>query len=170
MKRSLLPTSALALVAALALLAAGCGEKSEPDPASVPNAPTPVPSSTPAITFVKGGGIAGISQKLVISSDDVVTASLERGQPLERIEANAQLVSTARKYLSELDFADLDLPPAAPAADEFTYSITYGTENVSGGDTQLRTNQDLSQAIGALDAILATAGESGTQGASQPPG
>ena len=164
--RRLLPIALLLLALAAALLASGCGEKDEPNLAKVPDATTttPAPQESPQITFVKGGGIAGVAQRLVITQDDVVSASLERGQALKQIKAEPQLVATARRYLSQLDFSDLGLPPAQPAADEFTYSITYGTEHVAGGETQLRENRTLSQAIGALDAILAGATETEQQG------
>ena len=62
MRRSLLTT----FPAAFALLAAGCGEKSEPDPNSVPDAPA---ETDAPIIFVKGGGIAGIAQKLLITKE-----------------------------------------------------------------------------------------------------
>ena len=157
MRRALLPIL-LALLAAAALLAAGCGEKSEPDLKSVPEAPV---DANPPIGFLKGGGIAGIAEKLLINKDDDAYASFEREQQVKAIEADPKLIATARRYLSEIDFASLDLPPAPPAPDEFTYSITYGDEHVSGSETQLRENRELSQAIGALDAILASAAETG---------
>jgi len=168
LRRSLLTTfpAALALLAVFALLAAGCGEKSEPDPNSVPDAPaeTDVP-----IIFAKGGGIAGIAQKLLITKEDEAFASFESEAPVKAIKADPQLIATARRYLSQIDFASLDLQPAPPVPDEFTYSITYGTERVAGGETQLRENRELSQAIGALDAILAGAAET-EQTSSAPAG
>ena len=168
MRRPFLPTVPvfLALLAALGLLGAGCGEKSEPDPSSVPDPPA---AATAPISFAKGGGIAGISQRLLITKEGRAFASLQRDEPLQAIAAAPRLIATARRYLGELDFANLDLPPAQPVADEFTYVVTYGDQRVAGGETQLRENRELSQAIGALDAILAGAAGNGPSG-SKPSG
>jgi hypothetical protein len=152
MRRLRLLPIALGLFAlAATLLVAGCGEKSEPDLASVPDSESGIP---PAIVFTKGGGIAGLSEKLEISPTDIVRASYANGEPLKQIGFETAQLGKAREAVAAIDFAALDVPPGPPGADEFSYSLAYGPDRIAGSETALSSDPSLARAIAALSAIL----------------
>ena len=135
------------LTALLAIAALGCGEKEEPDPGEV----TPE-----AITYQHSGGIAGISEVVEISPDDVVSVSLNHEEPHE-IHVDPALVAEARRAVEAIDFDSIEIPEVPPIADGFGTLIALGDQEISGGDEQLSEFEELRPARSAFDAIIGQA-------------
>ena len=150
MNRTLQITLALLALAA-AILTTGCGEKSEPDLSSISDSTSDIPST---IAFTKGGGIAGVAEKLVISPTDIVRASYANGEPLKQIPFETGQLDKARDAVAAIDFDTLEVPSVPPGADEFSYSLAYGADRVAGSESALTQDPSLARAIGALGTML----------------
>jgi len=136
------------LVLLSASLLAACGEKEEPDPAGV--------KEPLAISYSRGGGIAGVQQRVEITAEDEVLVSLD-GEQLHGAGVDAALATEARRAVESLRFGALQVTPKQPAPDEFTISIAYGNERISGPESRLLALGPLRPALDAFDAILGEA-------------
>jgi hypothetical protein len=103
----------------LALLAAGCGGRSSADGDSL-------------VTYERGGGIAGVSERLVVDADGTALLSVgESDQSEQRFALADQELDRLRSDLEAADFAGVDAGSGLGCADCFDYEITYSGEAVS---------------------------------------
>jgi hypothetical protein len=103
-------------LAVSAVVLAGCGERAAEQP-----------ESDPLVSYTRGGGIAGVPERLVIQTDG--TATVEAGY--EPTATDFRLGDAELEQLrTELDAADLEgvEDPQTPStcADCFVYEIVYG--------------------------------------------
>jgi hypothetical protein len=152
--RRLLPIALALLALGAVAFAAGCGEKEEPDLSSIPRSGDDQGDIPATIVFTKSGGIAGVSEKLVISAADIVRASYAQGDPLKQISFKTAQLTRTRNAVAAIDFDTLEIPTAPPGADEFTYSLAYGADRVAGSESALGKDPGLDRAIGDLVTML----------------
>jgi hypothetical protein len=103
----------------LALLAAGCGGQSSGDGDAL-------------VTYERGGGIAGVSERLVVDTGGTARLSVGDSDQAERRFALAdQELERLRSDLEAADFAGIDVGSGLGCADCFDYEITYAGETTS---------------------------------------
>jgi len=145
-------TACLALSVTLGLAACGDG------------GPTTVSEAKPeitklAVTYSVSGGIAGISEQLVVQPDG--QADLTSGSRQGRSTGHFQLADAEFANLKDkLDAAGLDsLPKPKPTgcADCFEYKIGYGNTTYSADEASLPGR--LAPAIAALNDVVAAHGK-----------
>ena len=150
--------AAWALFVAVSLGLVACGDGGDSS--------TGAPSSRPLVTFTVTGGIAGISERLVIDQDG--SATLTTGyRPADQSTARFKLSSSELTALTDkLDAAGLDsLPKPKPTgcADCFEYTIAYGGTTYSADDVSLP--EHLKQVVEALNHVIkANSKDSGLPG------
>jgi hypothetical protein len=156
------------LLAGLAL--AGCGDATPVPAGSVPVPVSPAPTgaaSTPAgpvspspggvlVEFGRQGGLAGLSDQLVIGQDGGFTLVRARpaGQRSGRLTATE--LSDLRGALDRSNFAGLPADESATGSDLFTYHLTYAGSRITAQDGGVAA--PLQPVIGALTAIVAKYG------------
>jgi hypothetical protein len=120
----------LGLVAAvaLAITAVGCGDEAGNEPAPAPDVET--------ITYSKTGGIAGVSERLVIEPDGAAVLKVGYMDPavVEFDVPEAQLEELTETF-DEVGFSELQSPTEdSGCADCFLYDVTLGDQSVAGDD------------------------------------
>ena len=111
---------AIAIVPAmLAMLATGCGsERSN--------------GADPLVSYQRSGGIAGVSERLVIDADGEAQLAVGEPDPHEqRFTIGEPELERLRSDLAAADFAAIDWDPGLGCADCFEYEIVYAGETAS---------------------------------------
>jgi hypothetical protein len=128
----------LAIATAIAVLAAGCGSDRPSD-------------TDPLVTYQRAGGIAGVSERLVIDPDG--TGQLVIGEPdpdEQQFAVGESELERLRRGLAAADFAAIDPESGLGCADCFEYEITYAG-----------TTASFNEAAEVPDSVRAVAGELG---------
>jgi len=145
----------LAFVVPLAV--AGCGGSGTPSassssssggspsagpPSGAPSASPPSPATTPPapagngtlVEFGRQGGLAGVSDTLVVGEDGRFT--LVRTKPAVRRSGQLTAADLAelRRVLTESRFAQLPKVQSAKGADQFTYQVKYRDSEILAQD------------------------------------
>jgi hypothetical protein len=133
-----------------------------PAPTQTPAAPTPVPptptveaAETWSIDFELTGGIAGLAQRMRITSDGQATYEDLRDQRVEPGTISATDLAELRALIDSADFFSQPSPQGPPCPDCFNLSITVTVEGrthtVLGGDFSLDDAlKPLADRLGAL--------------------
>jgi hypothetical protein len=109
-----------ALLIAAALLLGGCGS-------------TEATTLQHEVHFLRGGGIAGMQDELVIHPDGRATLT-SRGEPTRRFQVSKADRDAIARALQEARFSTLpkDVSPGPPWPDNFGYGVVYRGHHVSG--------------------------------------
>jgi len=120
-------TLKLVVVVLLASVLVGCGEESLADDPAIGT-----------IEYGRGGGFAGIGERLRVEPNGSAEFVVERGiDPPDRYEFSLDSESLAEldDLLAEYPLDSVPEPRGSECADCFGYSISYGGAGVSGDDT-----------------------------------
>lgn len=141
--------AALGTIAAAALIAApGCGD----------DGPTvPQDSDGPLVAYERGGGIAGVAERLVVRGDGTATLTVgvvdERQEELELADAELDRLTAD---LEAADFAAVE--PAAPGAcaDCFIEAVTYDGRTTTVVAEIVEPPESVSAVLAQLRATVAS--------------
>jgi hypothetical protein len=161
------------LVLSIGLLAAGCGggtvaDRASPAPsgsaASSPGSPAPsdpapsdpAPSDPsrpdqPLVSYERHGGLAGLSEQLLVLSDGTYTFT-GRSRSSGTGKLTAAELGDLRRELEAVDFASLPADSPLRIADGFTHVVRYAGRQVRAGDGNIP--KALGPVIALLDRIL----------------
>lgn len=126
----------IGLVTALLLALAGCASTNAPasGPSIFDAVPSPKPSGNIVVEFQRQGGLAGMSDDLVVRDDGGYTLTRTR-PPVSR---SGQLDFTEHeglvKTLARTPLDRLPPTPSAGVADGYTYRLTYNGQRVVARD------------------------------------
>lgn len=150
----------------------GCGGSTPPptpQPAATRLSET-APSSKPAeerprfflgVSYVRSGGFAGLSRRVLISADgSYVVSQTNLGQYIGKLSAE-QLAGLAKAFEGWNQLAD-SYPAPKGTADDFQYEIHYGPKTVLASDASKDLPESFRKAIAAVDAAVKAAEESKT--------
>jgi hypothetical protein len=132
------------ILAALLLLAAGCGSDEEAEPSGDAKLSGP-------LTFERGGGIAGRQDRLVVRPDGSATLTV-RDKPKSVTLTDEEL----NTVVTDVEGADLGSLPAdsttkPPVPDAFGYRIDYAGDTVTTDDPGMpKELRALAAHLGAL--------------------
>jgi hypothetical protein len=116
------------LVFGLAVVSAGCAQKSSPTPP-----PTPAPKVL--IEYHRSGGFAGVIEDLIIYDDGRAVLTQRTGRSEFTLDEDS--VKQITEKLEQATFSALkkEYLPERPGADFFEYEISYKGHTVKAQDT-----------------------------------
>ena len=95
----------------------------------------PIPGGTGVLVqFRRQGGIAGVSDYLVVQQDGGYTLTRTRPAVTKTGRLSATDLADLRKMLAETDFAHMPRVQSAKGADLFMYQVIYGDVEIAAMD------------------------------------
>ncbi len=138
------------LMMVFALGACASTPTSTPMPAPTLALPTPALANDVLVMYFKSGGIAGVSDVLVVHQGGLLELTTRSGQ--KSVQADEPMIQPLRRMLEQKDFSQLAPRYQAMGADLFSYTITARDAN---GNVKTVTTMDTATHPAYLGQLIA---------------